>query len=286
MSEHRVEDPAQGSVQGSRLARWIRRLAVPIVLLWVAIAALTNVSAPQLEVVGAAHSVAQSSPDSPSLQAMMHIGHVFGEFDSDSSAMIVLEGEQHLGADAHHFYDTLVQKLSHDTHVEHIQDFWGDPLTAGAAQSKDGKAAYVQVYLRGNQGQALSNQSVDAVRDIVSTTPAPPGVKAYVTGAAPLLTDNFEVGSQGTVLVTLVTFGVIALMLLDRLPLARHHDHRAGDGPGRVGRRARGRRRPREFRDHRSVDLLDEPAHPAGHRRRHRLRHLPRRPLPRSTLRR
>ena len=31
------------------------------------------------------------------------------------------------------FYDTLVQKLSHDTrHVEHIQDFWGDPLTAGA----------------------------------------------------------------------------------------------------------------------------------------------------------
>jgi putative drug exporter of the RND superfamily len=214
MSEHRVEDPAQGSVQGSRLARWIRRLAVPIVLLWVAIAALTNVSAPQLEVVGAAHSVAQSSPDSPSLQAMMHIGHVFGEFDSDSSAMIVLEGQQHLGADAHHFYDTLVQKLSHDTHVEHIQDFWGDPLTAGAAQSKDGKAAYVQLYLRGNQGQALSNQSVDAVRDIVSTTPAPPGVKAYVTGAAPLLTDNFEVGSQGTVLVTLVTFGVIALMLL------------------------------------------------------------------------
>jgi putative drug exporter of the RND superfamily len=214
MSEHRVEDPAQGSVQGSRLARWIRRLAVPIVLLWVAIAALTNVSAPQLEVVGAAHSVAQSSPDSPSLQAMMHIGHVFGEFDSDSSAMIVLEGQRHLGADAHHFYDTLVQKLSHDTHVEHIQDFWGDPLTAGAAQSKDGKAAYVQLYLRGNQGQALSNQSVDAVRDIVSTTPAPPGVKAYVTGAAPLLTDNFEVGSQGTVLVTLVTFGVIALMLL------------------------------------------------------------------------
>ena len=35
------------------MARIIRRLAVPIVLLWVAIAALTNVFAPQLEVVGA-----------------------------------------------------------------------------------------------------------------------------------------------------------------------------------------------------------------------------------------
>jgi putative drug exporter of the RND superfamily len=215
MSEHRVDDPAQGSVQGSRIARWIRRLSVPIVLLWIAIAALTNVGAPPLEVVGAAHSVGQSSPDAPSLQAMMHIGHVFGEFDSDSSAMVVLEGEQPLGADAHQFYDTLVQKMSRDgQHVEHIQDFWGDPLTAGAAQSKDGKGAYVQVYLRGNQGQALSNQSVDAVRNIVATTPPPPGVKAYVTGAAPLLTDNFEVGSKGTVKVTAVTFLVIAVMLL------------------------------------------------------------------------
>jgi RND superfamily putative drug exporter len=73
MSEHRVEDPAQDSVHGSRVAHWIRRLCVPIVLLWVAIAALTNIGAPQLEVVGAAHSVAQSSPDSPSLQAMMHM---------------------------------------------------------------------------------------------------------------------------------------------------------------------------------------------------------------------
>ena len=51
MSEHGVE----GSVQGSRAARTIRRLAVPIMFLWVAIAALTNVFAPQLEVVGAAH---------------------------------------------------------------------------------------------------------------------------------------------------------------------------------------------------------------------------------------
>jgi RND superfamily putative drug exporter len=211
MSEH----SAQESAQGSRVARTIRRLAVPITLLWVAIAALTNIAVPQLEVVGAEHTVAQSSPDSPSLKAMKHIGQVFGEFDSDGAAMIVLEGDQPLGADAHQFYDTLVKKLAQDTkHVEHIQDFWGDPLTAGGSQSKDGKAALVQVYLAGNQGQALSNESVDAVRDIVADTPPPPGVKAYVTGAAPLITDSFEVGSEGTVKVTVITFLVIAVMLL------------------------------------------------------------------------
>jgi RND superfamily putative drug exporter len=207
--------PAVEEAQGSRTARTIRRLAVPIALLWVAIAALTNVFSPQLEVVGAAHSVAQSSPDSPSLKAMKHIGQVFGEFDSDSNAMIVLEGDQPLGADAHQFYDTLVKRLAADTkHVEHIQDFWGDPLTAAGSQSKDGKAALVQLYLAGNQGQALSNESVDAVRKIVADTPPPPGVKAYVTGAAPLITDNFEVGSEGTEQVTMITFLVIAVMLL------------------------------------------------------------------------
>lgn len=105
--------------------------------------------------------------------------------------------------------------MQRDTaHVEHVQDFWGDPLTAGGAQSKDGKAALVQIYLRGNQGEAQSNRSVDSIREIVADTPPPAGVRAYVTGAAPLVTDNFEVGSEGTEKVTLITFLVIAVMLL------------------------------------------------------------------------
>ncbi|MEE6165704.1 MULTISPECIES: MMPL/RND family transporter [unclassified Mycolicibacterium] len=202
-------------MSGGRAAKTIRRLSVPIVLFWLAVAAITNVLVPQLEVVGEAHNVALSSPDAPSLQAIKHIGEVFGEFDSDSAAMIVLEGDQPLGADAHAYYDTLVQRISQDhKHVQHIQDFWGDPLTAAGSQSPDGKAAYVQVFLAGNQGEALSLESVNAVRDIVNRTPAPPGVKAYVTGAAPQVADQFEVGNEGTTKVTLLTILVIAIMLL------------------------------------------------------------------------
>ena len=206
-----MEDP----VRHSRVARNIRRFAIPIAILWVAVAALTNVLVPTLEIVGARHTVAQSSLDSPSLKAMKHIGAVFGEFDSDSNAVIVLEGDQPLGAEAHQFYATLVKKLSADTtHVEHVQDFWGDPLTAAGSQSKDGKAALVQLYLRGNQGESTSNESVDAIRKIVADAPPPAGVKAYVTGAAPLTTDTFEVGSSENVKITAVSFGVIAVMLL------------------------------------------------------------------------
>ena len=192
----------------------IRRFSVLIALFWLGLAVLTNVFVPQLETVAESHNVSLSPQDSPSLQASKRIGKVFGEFDSDSSAMIVLEGDQPLGADAHHYYDGLIEKLRQDTkHVEHIQDFWGDPLTAAGSQSNDGKAALVQLYLAGNQGESLANESVDSVRDIVNHTPPPPGVKAYVTGAAPLVTDQFEVGRHGTLKTTLITLGVISLML-------------------------------------------------------------------------
>lgn len=198
-----------------RIPRAIRRLSVPILLFWVALAAATNALVPQLEEVGKTHNVAMNSPDAPSLKATKRIGQVFDEFDSDSAAMVVLEGEQPLGADAHRYYDTMIHKLERDhTHVEHVQDFWGDTLTAAGAQSADGKAAYVQVFLAGNLGSALANESVGAVRNIVERTPSPPGIKAYVTGAAPLIADQFDVGSEGTAKVTTITIGVIAVMLL------------------------------------------------------------------------
>jgi RND superfamily putative drug exporter len=206
MSNHHASPPF--------IARTIRRLSLPVVLIWLALAAVSNALVPQLEAVGKAHTVAENSPDAASLQASKRIGKVFGEFDSDAVAMIVLEGDKPLADDAHRYYDGLLKKLEQDTkHVEHIQDFWGDPLTASASQSNDGKAAYVQLYLRGDLGQTQANESVDAVRDVVDHTPAPAGVKAYVTGPAPLMADQFDVGSRGSLKVTIITFGVIAIML-------------------------------------------------------------------------
>ena len=197
-----------------RLARTVRLFAIPIILFWIVIAGITNVTVPPLEAVAEAHDVSLSAQDAPSLKAMKHIGKVFGEFNSDSSAMIVLEGGQPLGAPAHQYYNHLIRKLSRDTtHVQHIQDFWGDPLTAASSQSSDGKAAYVQVYLAGNQGETLTNESVLAVRDTIAHTPPPPGVKAYVTGATPLVTDQLTVGNNGVAKVTLITLVVIAIAL-------------------------------------------------------------------------
>jgi putative drug exporter of the RND superfamily len=197
------------------IPRFIRLFSVPILLGWLALTVLVNVAVPQIEKVGESHSVSLAPKDAPSMQAMQRVGRDFKEFDSNSSVMVVLEGDQPLGADAHHFYDGLIAKLGADKkHVEHIQDFWSDPLTASGSQSADGKAAYVQLYLAGNQGESLANESVQAVRDIVASATPPQGVKAYVTGPAALTSDQHHAGDKSVKLITGISIGVIFLMLM------------------------------------------------------------------------
>ena len=202
-------------VERPRIARAIHFLSLPIILAWVAITVVLTISVPPLEQVEREHAVALSAPDAPSFRAAQRISGVFNEHSSSALAVIVLEGDQRLGDDAHRYYDDLIRQLRADpAHVEHIQDFWGDPLTAGAAESADGKATYVQVDLTGQAGQALGNESVRAVQDVVARTPAPSGVKAYVTGPAPIVADMGESGNRTVILITVVSLTVIFVMLL------------------------------------------------------------------------
>jgi putative drug exporter of the RND superfamily len=193
----------------------IRWFAVPIILAWVFVTVLVNVIVPRLEVVGEAHSAPMAPVDAPSMKAMMRLGHNFHEFDSNSTVMIVLEGQQPLGDDAHRYYDNIIHQLQQDhRHIEHIQDFWGDRLTAAGAQSADAKASYVMLNLAGNQGTTQANESVEAVRKVIAHTPAPPGVKAYVTGPAALSDDMHVIGNASLAKITLFTLAAIAIMLL------------------------------------------------------------------------
>src|SRR6201993_1561834 len=196
------------------VARTIRRFSILIILAWLAINVLMGIGVPPLEQVAKEHSVSLSPIDAPSFKAMTRMGADFKESNSDSVAMIVLEGQQPLGDDAHRFYDRLIRQLADDPkHVQHIQNFWGDPLTAGGAPSADGKAAYVQMTLAGNLSQDLANESVQAGQDIVNRTTAPPGVKAYITGPAPFAADMVNSGNRTVARITAVSVAVIFIML-------------------------------------------------------------------------
>ena len=196
-------------------ARTISRFSVPIILAWLAITVIVSIGVPSLEQVEKKHSLSLSANDAPSFKAMKRMGEDFRESNSDSTAVIILEGQQRLGADAHKYYDRLIRQLQADPeHVRHIQNFWGDPLTAAAAQSADGKAANVQLDLAGNLGQDSANESVQAVENIVNRTPPPPGVRAYVTGPAALAADVLSSGNKTVITITAVAIAVIFAMLL------------------------------------------------------------------------
>ena len=213
---HAIAEPqTSGTPKRPFVPRLIRILALPIVLFWIVVAVLVNVIAPQLEVVGELHSAPMAPEDAPSMQAMKLMGANFKEFDSNSTIMVVIEGQQPLGPDAHAYYDEIIHKLQQDPeHIQHIQDFWGDTLTAAGAQSADGKASYVMLNLAGEQGQTLANEGVQNVRKVIEETKAPPGVQAYVAGPAALTDDLHVIGNASLGQITLITLIAIAGMLL------------------------------------------------------------------------
>ncbi|BBX41919.1 RND family transporter [Mycobacterium simiae] len=197
-----------------RIARGIRVLALPIVVIWLLVAVGVNIFVPQLEAVAEDVSVPLSPSDAPSVTGMKHIGEKFKEYDSDNLVLVTLVGDKPLGPDAHRYYDELVKKLKQDTkHVEHALDFWGQRFTASGVESYDHKSAYVQVNLRGDQGGAVGDKSVDSVRQIVADSQPPPGVKAYVAGQGALTDDTIVVGNESLFKMTIITIIIIAIML-------------------------------------------------------------------------
>ena len=198
------------------VARTIHRFSVPIVLAWLALTVILTVGVPSLEQAEKKHSVPLSLNDAPSVKALTHMNEDFKQAaESGILAMIVLESDHPLGDAAHKYYDRLIRQLEDDKkHVQHVQNFWGDPLTESAAQSADGKAAYVQLNLTGGQGAPSGDESVAAIRNIVKRTSPPPGVQVYVTGSAALATDMSHSGNRTVLMITAVSLAVIFTMLL------------------------------------------------------------------------
>src|SRR6201998_1122894 len=213
MSEHPTEEPLVA--KRPFFPRMVRVLAIPIILFWGLLAISTNTFMPKLEDVAEELAGPQVPHYAPSQRALLHIGEKFQESNSTSLAMVVLEANQPLGDVDHRYYDELMRRLLRDTkHVQSSIDLWGKPITAAGAQSLDGKATYVLLRLGGDIGQMQANESVDAVRNIVAKDPPPPGLKVYVSGAAPLASDTLAIANSSLNNSTIVTIILIFVLLL------------------------------------------------------------------------
>lgn len=203
------------SAQKPWFAKMIRKYSILVVLAWVAFTVVINVVVPQLEPVTDANQGPLVPLDAPSSKALIHIGESFQESDSNSLAMVILEGDHKLNDADHKFYDVLASKLENDKkHVQYVMNLWGQGTTAAGVQSSDGQAAYTLVRVAGDQGSTVSDESIRAVRELVGEVQPPNGVTVYVSGSAPLSTDMLQVGNQSMIRLMYVTIVIITVMLL------------------------------------------------------------------------
>ncbi|WP_067976980.1 MMPL/RND family transporter [Mycolicibacter icosiumassiliensis] len=197
------------------MARTVRLLAIPIIVFWGLLAMTTNTFVPKVEDIAEELAGPLVPTYAPSQVAMLTIGEKFQESTSTSMTMIVLEADRPLGPQDHQYYDGLVRTLKADTaHVQYVMDTWGKPITAAGAQSLDGRAAYVLLRLAGDIGQMEANQSVAAVRQVVADSNPPPGLKVYVSGAAPLAADTVATANDSLNNITIATIFLLIAMLL------------------------------------------------------------------------
>jgi RND superfamily putative drug exporter len=193
----------------------VRIFAIPIIAFWALLAISTNTFMPQVERVAEELAGPVVPHYAPSQRSLLAIGAKFQESNSTSLAMVVLEANRPLGDGDHQYYDELMRRLLRDTkHVQSAIDLWGKPITAAGAQSLDGKATYVLLRLAGDIGQMQANESVSAVREIVAKDTPPPGLKVYVSGAAPLAKDTVAIANNSLNNITIVTIFLILGMLL------------------------------------------------------------------------
>lgn len=212
MTEHRLDEPR---VKRPFIPRMVRALAIPIIFFWGLLAVTTNTFMPQVERVAEELAGPMVPHYAPSQRALLHIGEKFHESNSTNLTMVVFEANRPLADQDHRYYDDLMRRLESDhKHVQYVMDLWGKPFTAAGAQSVDGKCTYVLLRLAGDIGQIQANQSVDAVRDIIKKDTPPPGLKVYVSGAAPLASDTLAIANASLNNVTIVTIILILVMLL------------------------------------------------------------------------
>ena len=213
VSEHRLDEPR---VKRPFIPRMVRRFAIPIIFLWGFLSVTMTAFTPKVEDVAEELAGPMVPHYAPSQRALLHIGEKFHESNSTNLTMVVFEAQNRkLGDQDHRYYDDLMQRFQHDTkHVQYVMDLWGKPFTAAGAQSVDGKCTYVLLRLAGDIGQIEANASVDSVRQIINKDTPPPGLKVFVSGAAPLASDTLSIANASLNNVTIVTIILIMVMLL------------------------------------------------------------------------
>lgn len=197
------------------LARFLYRFSIPILVLWLSAAGLLNLAVPQLETVIKQHARSFLPDDAASVQAISKMGDYFGGAGTNNFVYLLLEGESPLGAEAHQYYSSILDRINQDKkHVNSSMDLWSDPQFAPANESADGKAAYVLINLKGNMGTALAMESTAQIRELIAQYPPPKGITAHLTGPSAVVNDELVSINDSILILLVACAGLVGVILL------------------------------------------------------------------------
>lgn len=197
----------------NNIARFAVRRAPLVVLLWLAVIVGLNVGVPQLEEVIAEDNTAFVPAHADSIAAYTHMDEAFGNGDTRSVVFVAGERDGGLTASDRAWFGGLADRVEAEhAEVTQVTDVAARGVWEGVV-SKDGEAVYLQVGLPADVGTPQSSQQIHELREIVADE-VPAGLSVAVTGPAATITDTQDTIEHDIRTITVVTVGLIAVILL------------------------------------------------------------------------
>ena len=194
------------------IASFAVRRAPLVVVLWLAVIVGLNVGVPQLEKVIADDNTAFVPEHAASITAYTHMDEAFGTGHTRSVVFVAGERDGGLTASDRAWFGTLAHRIEteHDEATS-VTDVAARGVWEGV-RSKDGEAVYLQVGLPADVGTPQSSQQIHELRQIVAEQ-VPGGLQVAVTGPAATITDTQDSIEHDIRKITVVTVGLIAVIL-------------------------------------------------------------------------
>lgn len=197
-------------------ARWSRavvRRRGAVVFAWIAVVAVLNVFVPQLEAVIGQSKVPFVPASSPSVRALPHMDQKFGGSGANSLVFVVLEDHSGLSETDRAYYTDLVRRLETADSVTSVQGTVSQPELAEALDSADGKATYIPVGLRGQNGSPEATSQINALRALADED-RPESLSVHIAGSGASAADMQGEIESSMVPITAVTIVLITIILL------------------------------------------------------------------------
>lgn len=203
----------------ARLGRLATRYRWPLVIGWVAVAAIVTLVAPSIDKVAVNDQRAFLPSSAPSLDAMNTVKRYFPDRVAPSSSVLVIDAGKGNRADAdptkRFIADTTAWLQGPDKPQvidQMLSPTGADEQTAKALISPDGQVGLIVVRFSKEGTEGVTKQAIVAIHDRLTTAPA--GVSATITGDAAIIGAYDEATRKSMASTTWITILLVIIILL------------------------------------------------------------------------